>query len=336
MSPPASESVLPATLAGTESRVDASAIRQGQRQAQAILARGSKSFALAGALLGAGIRQDAAVLYAWCRLADDRIDRIDLAPATKRAQAVQVLRAELDAIYRGSVRQPMLVALHELVVRTGLPRAYLDDLVDGFAMDAEGTRYASLSELDLYAYRVAGVVGLMMCHVLGVRDQNGVPRAAHLGMAMQLTNICRDIAEDWHAHRQYLPLDLVSPQALRKAVEASASERATVAKGVAQLLDRADGYYTSGMKGLGALGWRNALAIGAAARIYRAIGRRIERRQFDVFAGRAVVSFTAKLGLTLGSAWSLLLDLPRRLRQRNARFQRPPTTVRFNDVQGAV
>ena len=333
MSPPAGESILTATFQVPESVADARAIRQGQKQAQAILARGSKSFALAGALLGAGIRQDAAVLYAWCRLADDRID---LAPQGERAQAVQELRTELDAIYRGSVRQPLLVALHELVKRTGMPRAYLDDLVDGFAMDAEGTRYASLSDLDLYAYRVAGVVGLMMCHVLGVRDQNGVPRAAHLGMAMQLTNICRDIAEDWHAHRQYLPLDLVSPQALRKAVEASASERATVAKGVAQLLDRADGYYTSGMKGLGALGWRNALAIGAAARIYRAIGRRIERRQFDVFAGRAVVSFTAKLGLTLGSAWSLLLDLPRRLRQRNARFQRPPTTVRFNDVQGAV
>jgi phytoene synthase len=336
MSPPAGESVLPAALTGTESTTDARVIRQGQKQAQAILARGSKSFALAGALLGAGIRQDAAVLYAWCRLADDRIDRIDLVPSSARAQAVQDLRLELDAIYRGSVHQPLLVALHELVKRTGLPRAYLDDLVDGFAMDAEGARYDSLGDLDLYAYRVAGVVGLMMCHVLGVRDPAGVPRAAHLGMAMQLTNICRDVVEDWHARRQYLPVALVPPLALGVAVEDSAGERATVAKAVAQLLRRADGYYASGMKGLRALGWRNALAIGAAARIYRAIGRHIERRQFDVFAGRAVVSFTAKLGLTLGSAWSLLLDLPRRLRLRNTGTRRPPTTVRFNDVQGAV
>ena len=337
MSPPQTgEAVLPVAHGRVEYSMDERAIRLGRKQAQAILARGSKSFALAGALLGGGVRQDAAVLYAWCRLADDRID---LAPSATRAQAVAELRDELDSVYRGSVGQPLLVALHDLVTRTRLPRAYLDDLVDGLAMDAEGMRYSSMAALDLYAYRVAGVVGLMMCHVLGVRDSRCVPQAAHLGMAMQLTNICRDVVEDWQGGRQYLPLDQVAPDELGKAAQASSSTdsaRATVARAVAALLDRADTYYASGMKGLRALGWRNALAIGAAARIYRAIGRRIAKRRFDVFAGRAVVALPAKLGLALGAAWALLLDLPRRLRHRKSAPQLPPSIVRFSDVQGTV
>jgi len=227
----------------------------------------------------------------------------------------------------------------EAVMRTRLPRAYLDDLVDGFAMDAEGVRYSSMAALDLYAYRVAGVVGLMMCHVLGVRDSRCVPQAARLGMAMQLTNICRDVVDDWHGGRQYLPTDQVAPDELGKAAEVSLptnSARATVARAVSALLDRADLYYASGMRGLRDLGWRDALAIGAAARIYRAIGRRIASRQFDVFAGRAMVSLPTKLGLTLGSAWALLLDLPRRLRLRKSATQIPPTLVRFRDVQDTV
>jgi len=322
--------------AGSATATRAGAILRGQKQAQAILARGSKSFALAGALLGSGIRQDAAVLYAWCRLADDRLD---LAPSDQRRQAVTELRAELDAVYRGSVSHPLLVALHDLVTRIQLPRAYLEALIDGFAMDAEGAYYSSASALDLYAYHVAGVVGLMMCQVLGVRDQHCLPRAAHLGMAMQLTNICRDVVEDWRYGRQYLPLDQITPDKLRQAAEASPgadSARATVALTVAALLERADGYYESGLKGLNGLGWRSALAIGAAARIYRAIGRRIAKRRFDVFAGRAVVSLPTKLVLAGASAVSLLRDLPRRLLRAKTRLARPTTTVRFSDVQNPV
>jgi phytoene synthase len=334
-SPSRAEAVLPAAF-GLATSATERAIRLGEDQALSILARGSKSFALAGALLGSGIRRDAAVLYAWCRLADDRID---LAPRADRSQAVADLRRELDAIYGGRVEQPLLVALRALVTRTHLPRAYLDALVDGFAMDAEDTRYSTMAALEVYAYRVAGVVGLMMCHVLRVHDERSVLRAAHLGMAMQLTNICRDVAEDWQAGRQYLPLAEVGPDELRVAAQDPSGDggaRRAVARTVATLLARADAYYESGLRGLLDLGWRNALAIGAAARIYRAIGRRIERQRFDVLEGRAVVSLPAKLGLALGSVWSLLLDLPRRWRSRKRGPQLPRTIVRYGDVQGTV
>jgi 15-cis-phytoene synthase len=334
--PSMGEALLPVTSGVVRISTNARAIRDGQRQARTILARGSKSFALAGALLGAGIRQDAAVLYAWCRQADDRID---LAQSVDRSKTVGDLRRELDTVYGGRVESPLLVALHALIVRTRLPRDYFDALIDGFAMDASGERYATVAALDLYAYRVAGVVGLMMCHVLGVRDSRCVARAAHLGMAMQLTNICRDVIEDWQAGRQYLPLDNVAPDEMCMAVEqapATGGARTKIAQVVAALLDRADAYYESGMQGLRDLGWRNALAIGAAARIYRAIGRQIARQHFDVFAGRVVVSLPAKLGLAIGSLWSLLLDLPRRWRTGKGGVQLPRTTVRYGDVQSTA
>lgn len=310
-------------------------VRKGRAEAKRILARGSKSFALAGALLGHRTRDDAAVLYAWCRRADDRIDDACVAPSHEGelAQALGALRSELDALYAGRLTGPMDVALAELVVRRRIPRAYFEDLLDGFAMDAEGRRYATLDDLDLYGYRVAGVVGLMMCHVLGVQDDRCLRAAARLGMAMQLTNIARDVAEDLARGRQYLPNSMVSPAELALATRPDAHARQQVAQVVQALLARADGYYRDGLAGLSDLGWRDALAIGAAARIYRAIGQVLARRGFDAFAGRAVVSLPRKLWLALGAGSALLRRLPARLLRGRRQGAVPNMIVRWNDVR---
>jgi phytoene synthase len=311
-------------------------VREGRGEAKRILARGSKSFALAGALLGRRTRDDAAVLYAWCRRADDRIDDACDSPSHggELAQALEVLRAELDALYAGQVTRPMDVALAELIERRRIPRAYFQDLLDGFAMDAEGRHYATLDELDLYGYRVAGVVGLMMCHVLGVRDDRCLRAAARLGMAMQLTNIARDVAEDLARGRQYLPSNLVSATELSLATTTGDARcRGQVADGVRALLGRADGYYRDGLAGLSDLGWRDALAIGAAARIYRAIGQVLARRGFDALAGRAVVSLPRKLWLTLGAGLTLLRRLPARLLRGRRQRAVPNMLARWNDVR---
>lgn len=302
-------------------------LRQGRQEAKEILGRGSKSFALAGALLGRRARDDAAVLYAWCRRADDRVDDVDpdYAPA-----ALRNLAKELDDVFDGRVCAPLDVALHELVSRRQIPKAYFQALLDGFAMDAQGATYRTSGELDLYAYRVAGVVGLMMCHVLGVRADRCLKAAARLGMAMQLTNIARDVTEDFARGRQYLPTELVSPSALREALDGGQAEsRQQVAGAVAELLRRADGYYRSGLSGLGDLGWRDALAIGAAGRIYRAIGGIIARRRFDVLAGRAVVSLPRKLVLAMVS----LVGLLGRTLRPSSGTKVPSLLVRFDDVQ---
>jgi len=323
--------VNPAALTGNTLAVGArdsqdETIAVGRTQARAILGAGSKSFALAGALLGRVVRDDAAVLYAWCRLADDLIDDT---PEHAQSASLAQLHAQLDIVYgdRKTFPTPLLAAMHELVLRTGIPRAYPEALVEGFVMDATGYVYRNCDDLDLYAYRVAGVVGLMMCHVMGVKDDRCLKQAVHLGMAMQFTNICRDVAEDWRRGRLYLPNSLLrSGSTLRPGDPLMPSDQDVFTPAAASLYERAELYYRSGEKGLRGLGWRSAVAIGAAMRIYRAIGRKIARRHHQVLRGRTVVSTPHKVVLLLFSLASGLSDLPRR-------WFAPKQGVSYEDVE---
>ncbi len=243
---------------------------------EAILKRHSKSFALAGLLLPSETRRDAAVLYAWCRRADDAID---LGPDSERSERLRTLRAELADVYTGKAQSDTLLAdFQDLVRRRSIPLAHPSALLDGLEMDLGRVRFATLSELLLYAHRVAGVVGLMMCHVLGVLDAGAQRRAAHLGIAMQLTNICRDVDEDRLRDRVYLPADVV------------ASCRSSVSGTVKRLLVLADDYYRSGERGIRVLPARAAFAIRTARLVYAAIGNELARRGYDPFAGRARVA----------------------------------------------
>jgi phytoene synthase len=173
-----------------------------------IIAAHSKSFALASALLPAGLRDDIAATYAFCRRCDDAVDT---GPGDPIA-AVRRLRAELASIYDGEAQaEPVLGAFQDVVRRRGIPQEYPRELIEGMAMDAMGARYETFDDLDLYCYRAAGVVGLMLCHVMGVRDERALAHATHLGMAMQLTNICRDVREDAARGRRYVPDTLWRP-----------------------------------------------------------------------------------------------------------------------------
>ena len=256
----------------------------GTMQAHRTIAHHSKSFALASKLLPRASRDDVVVLYAWCRRADDAID---LSPPTERAAALTRLRAELDAVYRGVPQDDeVLHELQRVIRRHRIPESYPVELLAGMEMDVVGTRYRSMDVLLRYCFRVAGVVGLMMCHVMGVRDPRALRHAAHLGMAMQLTNICRDVREDWEQHgRLYLPEDLLSTHGPRGTV--------------ASLLDEADRYYRSGDEGLPALTFRCALAVCTARLVYAAIGTRLAARNHDVTRGRVVVPPLTKIRLVL-------------------------------------
>jgi len=257
---------------------------------RAIIRRHSKSFALAARLLSPLARGHAEKLYAWCRYADDAID---LAPTPLAATlALADLRADLDAIYCGSpVNSPAGNMLAKVVSDIRLPREYPDELLAGMAMDAAGTRYRTLDELLLYCYRVAGVVGLMMCHAMGVADERAVVHAGHLGIAMQLTNIARDVAEDWSRGRLYLPLDWLGGEPPQD----RPLDDATTAPVVRRLLDVADGYYASGEAGLIHLDRRSRLAVRVARTVYAEIGSEVRRAGCRPSAGRAVVSKARKL-----------------------------------------
>ena len=257
---------------------------------RAIIRRHSKSFAMAARLLSPAVRGHAEKLYAWCRYADDAID---LAPTPLAAVvALADLRADLDAIYAGRpVNSPAGKMLATVVSDIRLPREYPDELLAGMAMDAAGTRYRTLDELLLYCHRVAGVVGLMMCHAMGVADERAAVHAGHLGIAMQLTNIARDVAEDWSRGRLYLPLDWLDGEPPQD----RPLEDATTAPVVRRLLDVADRYYASGEAGLIHLDRRSRLAVRVARTVYAEIGSEVRRAGCRPSAGRAVVSKARKL-----------------------------------------
>lgn len=287
--------------------------RAERKSARAVLAKNSKSFALAARLLPPQVASDVFVLYAYCRHVDDVID---LSPPADQPLRVVQLRAELDAIYADEgPADPRLCEFQRVVRERGIPRTYLDELLAGMGMDAERVAYRDFAQLALYAQRVAGVVGLMMCHVMGVRRQAALENAAHLGIGMQLTNIARDVLEDWQRGRLYLPDELLAEHGLAD-LRASVGQpfppaaAGGVAQATAALLDRADAYYASGDRGLRDLSLRCGLAVSSARRIYSAIGERVRAQGCHPLAGRAVVSGGRKLALVALSLSATLRAAP--------------------------
>lgn len=266
----------------------------------------SKSFALAAKLLPPEVNHAAVVLYAYCRRADDMID---LCPEAEQNERLSQLQAELEAIYAGAPQSDPLLARFQQVVREyAVPRVYLDELLLGMQMDTQHARYRTLPDLLLYAYRVAGVVGLMMCHVMGVRETRALRHAAHLGMAMQLSNIARDVQEDWQRGRMYIPDSLLEACGAA-GLDPSRGEPMprSAAAGIAQatecLLRHADGFYRSGDAGVRYLSFRCGLAIRAARLVYGQISTRVREQGCDPFAPRAVVSRGRKLALVGYALW---------------------------------
>jgi 15-cis-phytoene synthase len=265
---------------------------------RAILAQGSKSFSLASAVLPPACRDAAAAVYAFCRRCDDAIDET---PRHLQPAALAQLRAELAAVYTDEPQGDLVLAAFQEVVRAyRIPREYPAELVEGMAMDARGQRYRDIGELSLYAYRVAGTVGLMMCHVMGVKHDDALSHAVHLGIALQLTNIARDVAEDWNRGRIYLPDDHLGTDAadrLHGALSGPIPHAMLdpIAKATMRLVREADDYYRAGDEGLRWLSLRNAIAIRSARWIYWGIGERVATRRGDPQRGRAVVPLSNKL-----------------------------------------
>lgn len=307
---------------------------QALAECRRILERNSQSFALAARLLPPATRDRAAALYAYCRRVDDAIDAC---PQPQRAAALANLRAELAAIYRGdAVSDPAQRAFQALVALCAIPESYPRALLEGMAMDVHGARYATLSELMLYCHRVAGVVGLMICHVFGVRRDAALVQASQLGMAMQLTNICRDVAEDYALGRVYLPRALWGAAALSRSgydpLPSDPRSRRALAHAIRALLAEADRYYAAAERGVHALPFRAGLAVRAASRLYRAIGQVLRQRGCDPGAGRAVVPRAAKLWIVARACAAHLLGLPLWLRERwrhGAGFHSPRAELRF-------
>ena len=284
------------------------ASRSDQRECREAIRRGSKTFYAASRLLPAEVRQRAFALYAFCRLSDDAVDLSDGAP-----DAILRLTDRLDRAARGRPR-PFAAdrALADAMRRSAIPLAIPEALLEGLAWDAEGRSYETLDDLYDYAARVAGTVGVMMTLIMGVRSAEALARACDLGVAMQLTNIARDVGEDARLGRVYLPR-----QWLREAgVDANAfladPRPDPLIRGlVARLLDQARTLYRQGQGGVALLPANCRPAIVAAGLIYAEIGARVERNGFD-FGDRAGAGFGPAQARTPGAGGRPLGAAPRR------------------------
>ncbi len=266
---------------------------------------GSKSFFAASLLLPARVRGPSTALYAFCRLADDAIDL-----GADPLAAVADLQLRLDSVYQGRPRDNAVDrALAAVVHRCAIPRALPDALIEGFLWDTQQRRCETLADVEDYAARVAATVGAMMALVMGVQDADALARACDLGVAMQLTNIARDVGEDARAGRLYLPRQWlieagVDPEAWLRQPHFSPA----IAGVVERLLSTADGLYQRAEHGIAALPRDCRPAIRAARLVYAEIGEQLRREGLDSVNRRAVVSKQRKLSLMARAAGAAVLS----------------------------
>ena len=256
--------------------------------------QGSRSFHAASLILPAAVREPAYGLYAFCRLSDDAID-IDGGSTAALAR----LRQRLAGVYEGRPQpHPADRAMADIVRRHAIPRVAPEALLEGLEWDTQARRYERFADLCAYAVRVAGTVGVMMTLIMGVRDPRALARACDLGVAMQLTNIARDVGEDARAGRIYLPLSWLRSAGLDVERFLADPQPCEALKGVlARLLLEADRLYTRARAGIALLPLACRPAILTAALLYAEIGREVERHELDSITRRARVSTPRKLAL---------------------------------------
>jgi phytoene synthase len=260
---------------------------------------GSKTFFAASRLLPPRVRAASIALYAFCRVADDMVD---LGDSIERS--LQVLNHRLDLIYAGTPMPHVEDrALSVVVQRHQLPRHLLDALLDGFAWDGHERRYDTMEDLHGYAARVAGSVGAMMCWIMGPQQAVTLARACELGVAMQLTNIARDVGEDARLGRIYLPLQWLREEGIEpNAWLAHPANTPALQRVIRRVLDEADRLYKQSRAGIAELPRDCRSAILSAGLIYAEIGHQLRRNGLDSVNHRSVVSTQRKLWL-LAVAW---------------------------------
>jgi len=282
------------------------------RHGRETIAVGSKSFAMASRVLEPAIRDDAAMLYAFCRYADDLVDgqvmghgQLKDYKAGQARRVIELREGTLQALAGVPQSDPHYAGLVSVVRKHDVPHAHVMELIDGFQMDADDRVYESVQDVLDYGYHVAGVVGVMMAWIMGVRDASTLDRASDLGIAFQLTNIARDIVDDAVAGRVFVPRDVLEAVGapmdavgLRDRAKGEATFRAATV-----LLDEAEPYYASARVGVAELSKRNSWAILTALRVYRAIGTTLRKGGPDSLFSRTSTTKLQKLGLA-ASAWS--------------------------------
>lgn len=271
----------------------------------ALTARHSRSFHLAARLLPAAKRPAMHALYAFCRVSDDIVD----CSGASAAQKLSTWQATTMAASPPTT-EPVALAWAHARRRYAIPQRYALQLLEGVGRDLVQTRYDTFEELATYAYGVASTVGLMSMHITGFSSVQAIPYAVRLGVALQLTNILRDVGEDWRAGRLYLPRQELATFDLRES-DIAAGTIDTRWRGFMRFqIARNRSLYREAWPGIALLSKDGRLAIAAAARLYAAILDDIEAHDYDVFSRRAHVRRPRRL-LELARAWRQVQTLSR-------------------------
>lgn len=265
---------------------------------EAITAQHSRSFFLASRLLPPQKRLAARALYAFCRISDDIVDR-----GTEDVAETLAAWRQCALSARPPADDLVAVAWHDARTRFEIPRRYMEQLIEGVGQDLVQTRYQSFEDLAAYAYGVASTVGLMSMHIIGFRGPEAVPYAIKLGVALQMTNILRDVGEDWRAGRVYLPADELAQFGLSENDLANGVVTEHWRAFMRYQILRNRRLYAEAMPGIAMLHGDGRLAIAAAAEFYNRILDDIEAHDYDVFNRRAHVGAWGKLRRVPGLWW---------------------------------
>lgn len=278
--------------------VAADVLERAYAYSDALTAAHSRSFYLASSLLPDEKKRAVRALYAFCRVTDDVVDR----PAGDPAAGLEAWR-ERALSYTPPADDLVAIAWADARLRFDIPPHYAEQLMSGVARDLFQNRYDTFEDLAAYSYGVASTVGLMSMHITGFTHKHAIPYAVKLGVALQMTNILRDVAEDWRNGRVYLPQQELWAFGLSEADLAAGvvTERWREFMRFQVLRNRQ--LYEEAWPGIGLLHADGRFAIGAAAGLYRGILDDIERHDYDVFSRRAYVGTTDKLVRLPGIWW---------------------------------
>jgi phytoene synthase len=259
--------------------IDADKCIDSIKDSKGVIARSSRSFTLASAFLPYPIRTKVWALYAWCRSVDDSVDQAE--SPIEAAETLRILEEDLARCQRGeSPAHPASEWIRPLIVAGNIEPRHARELIEGMRMDLAGYAVCNNEDLERYCYHAAGTVGLMMTSLMGVTDRSAYRHAVALGVAMQMTNIARDVREDAERGRSYLP-------GITHAFDANSDQ---ISQGVAKILAIAEERYNVAIEGLHYLPWRCRLSIRVALEVYREIGCEIQRKGCSVMGGRTIIS----------------------------------------------
>ena len=277
------------------------ALSAAYAECRQVTRREARNFYFAFLTLPARRRRAIYVAYAFCRYCDDAVDAAGAADA--KMERLNRLRAQLDAAYAGYADTPLFIGLADVAAAYAIPQQYFSAVLDGVESDLVKTRYADFAELRRYCYQVASAVGLACIHIFGCRiNDESRQRAVDLGLAMQLTNICRDVREDWEMGRVYLPQDELASFGVGEDDLAAGVVTPQFAGLMQHQIDRARHYFASGRLLLPYLPRRSRACPAALGLIYGRVLDRIEQRGGDVFSGRISLGKDEKAQL-MARAW---------------------------------